>query len=566
MKSLKGNLMFQKIGKKQKITKNYIQASAKDKNETFQTRFLNNTISKEVIYHSSSNLKHLGMGKFKATSDDPNFLLRLPVGQKALSISFNVQSENADCLSVLYFSYNKKKQFSENNKLILGKTDGQEHVKHLVFPTPIYWLRLDPVDSMENFVVIKMEIHLTSDNIPASLCEEVKKYQKLSAKDDLKELRKKANDQMWQISNTVVFITHEVSGTGAPLLCRKMSASARRGGMHTVIMSLNDSEDTQMVQYFSDDCDTLLICRNNEEIRHYSMGLSAIGMRCAVLNSVASGAALRHFHDAGFKTVCLIHEMYSALKILQVERWMEDYSLYADKVVFPATCVRDEFIHFGGKISEKAVVIPQGYYKGIFLKADSKNKVKTMKKLGIPDGAKIIIGTGSINFLKGVDLLLLIARELQRRVTAEYHFLWLGTSNDERYNIGLQNQMFRMKLVDRFHLIGYVSDDTEYMNLLAMCDAFALVSREDSYPSVLIEAMACEVPVVAFRESGGAQDLLADGRGFLIDYMDIRKYAQILDYICHESVFANNIKARAKKHIMDKCDFDDYVKHILMLI
>lgn len=552
--------MFEKIKNSLKSGKQNIQ---KDIFEDSLFQFLQNDISKRIVYYSSTDIYDKGNNNLVAISNDPYFILHLPNGQTELSISLQIQSANMDCISALYFSYDKNQYFSEKNKLIFGNADGKLKKKHLIFPQPVYWLRLDPVDSAVDFNIIKVDIRVTGEEIPATEREEVNLLQKTSLRDAILKLNETALIQSWRNSRAIVFVTHEMSGTGAPLLCRKMSSMARRLGMRTVILSLSDCADNTIKQQFAADCDMLLICRQSEDIEYASKELFNLNINCAILNSVASGVALRYFNAAGFVTVCLIHEMKSSLKILQAQRWIKDFSLYADKVVFPASCVRDEFILFGGNVGEKSVILPQGYYKDIEPKVESSYKIEFMNKLGISMEAKLIVGAGSINFRKGVDLLPLIMLELQRLDNTEYHFLWLGTSSGEEYNICLQDQITRMNLSDRFHFLGYLSDEKEYMNLMSICDVLALVSREDPYPSVMIEAMNCNVPVVAFRGSGGADDLFAEGRGYLADYMNIPQYAQIIHRICNVQGFADDTKMRAKEYIKSHNDFKKYVKSIL---
>ena len=519
----------------------------------------------KIIYISSSSIKPLGGACFEATDNDPWFLLKLPCGQAAISLNLQIQSENSDCTCAVYFSLDRNKNFTEKNKLTLGNADGKLNEKHLVFPAPVYWLRLDPIDQAEKFTIFKFDICITDSDLPASVREEIGEIKQLSTSESLLRLNNIATEQGWENGGLVVFVTHELSGTGAPLLCRKMSSAARQIGRHTVIISLSGRNNAQVISQFDKDCDMLLICQENQDINQFVDELSKLGAVLAVLNTVVSGRVLRCFHETGFFCICLIHEMRGALKILRARGWIGNFSAYADKVVFPAQCVRDDFLSFGGDVAQKSVILPQGYYKDIVNKVDSAYKAKMKEKLGIPEGAKLIIGAGSINFRKGVDLLPLIAKELYRLGDTECHFIWLGTSTDEQYEIGLQEQIMRMRLSDKFHLMGYVADEQEYMKLFSICDVLALVSREDPYPSVMIEAMAANIPVVAFSESGGAEELLAEERGYLVDYMDIHQYALTLHRICYEPGLADGVKARAKEYIRRHGDFKEYVDQILNL-
>jgi len=63
---------------------------------------------------------------------------------------------------------------------------------------------------------------------------------------------------------------------------------------------------------------------------------------------------------------------------------------------------------------------------------------------------------------------------------------------------------------------------------LRQLDALALLSREDPYPVVALEAGAMAIPTVCFRHSGGIADLADQGYGVPVDYLDLEAFAAAL--------------------------------------
>jgi len=55
-----------------------------------------------------------------------------------------------------------------------------------------------------------------------------------------------------------------------------------------------------------------------------------------------------------------------------------------------------------------------------------------------------------------------------------------------------------------------------------------LLSREDPYPVVALEAGAMAIPTVCFRHSGGIAELAEQGYGVPIDYLDLDGFAAAL--------------------------------------
>jgi glycosyltransferase involved in cell wall biosynthesis len=63
---------------------------------------------------------------------------------------------------------------------------------------------------------------------------------------------------------------------------------------------------------------------------------------------------------------------------------------------------------------------------------------------------------------------------------------------------------------------------------LRQLDALTLLSREDPYPIVALEAGAMAIPTVCFRHSGGIAELADQGYGVPIDYLDLDAFAAAL--------------------------------------
>lgn len=162
----------------------------------------------------------------------------------------------------------------------------------------------------------------------------------------------------------------------------------------------------------------------------------------------------------------------------------------------------------------------------------------------------------------GVDAKLFFA--LNSRLTAtKPYILCVGRLDDPRKNIKLLLEAFsRLQaelsqidlvtagagrppadywaLVERMGLQSRVRhiqspDRDELVSLYQRATAFALTSDEEGFGMVIIEAMACGVPVVATR-SGGPDGIISDGKdGFLVPLDDAALMAERLALLCRDS-------------------------------
>lgn len=130
------------------------------------------------------------------------------------------------------------------------------------------------------------------------------------------------------------------------------------------------------------------------------------------------------------------------------------------------------------------------------------------EKLNIPSEAFLWVMSGSTNLRKGFDLV----PDLLAHLPENHHLLWLGAS----LPTGLRTYVLnRVKQENRnFSMSGELRDN--YYDYLNAADGFVLLSREDPFPLVMLEAAYLQKPIVSFA-SGGASEFILPGMGQVID-------------------------------------------------
>lgn len=528
-------------------------------------------LDKGIFYVASKHITRTTEGRLNATGDDPQLIFWIPYARKKLSFTIQVAMQNQPATVVVYYSHSRLMRFDEQHKLVLTNQDDGKHQVDCSFDRSVTWIRIDPVDAAGLFEInalsiIFLENKHTADNL-IDLTSGNGRYNYLTR---LRNIKSHMRSGFWKPDNVIVFVTHEISGTGAPLLCRKISSQIRKMNMRCIIISLTEPHQ----QNFGDktalenDCDELFICPTNESCNDLIRQLARVGVRLALLNTVLSGKVVHIFKNNGFNVVSLIHEMKSSCKILRAESSIKQISDLSDVIIFPAKCVMDDFLSFGHPVMGKCLIRPQGFYKNVEYSIDNKSRLQLIDQLCLPTHTQFVCGAGSINFGKGVDLLAMIAKKLveQENGSIEFHFFWIGSTNAPEYAIWVKDQIERMGLSERFHFIGYISDDSKYVQYLSASLIYALVSREDSFPSTMVEAMAWHVPVIAFKGSGGAEETLSEERGFLTDYLDIDTYADIICQIGNGQRSVASVVEKASIYVQRELSFSIYVEFLMAVL
>jgi glycosyltransferase involved in cell wall biosynthesis len=102
----------------------------------------------------------------------------------------------------------------------------------------------------------------------------------------------------------------------------------------------------------------------------------------------------------------------------------------------------------------------------------------------------------------------------------------VGRVDDEGYARRLQERAAELGIGDDVYFSGYREDALPY---IANADVFALASTTEGASMVLVEAMACGVPVVSADCPVGPRELLGDGRyGLLVPVGDVPAMAEAL--------------------------------------
>jgi len=120
---------------------------------------------------------------------------------------------------------------------------------------------------------------------------------------------------------------------------------------------------------------------------------------------------------------------------------------------------------------------------------------------------RVVLSVGRFVPIKNMALLVDALARL-RQVDAAAHLLLVGEGPDQR---ALQQQAVRLGVADAVTFVGYIPQD-QMAPYYRAADVFALASEFDNSPNVVLEAMACGLPVVA-TEVGGVAEYVIDERG-----------------------------------------------------
>jgi glycosyltransferase involved in cell wall biosynthesis len=292
--------------------------------------------------------------------------------------------------------------------------------------------------------------------------------------------------------------------------------------------------------------------------------LAGRGFAQAIVNTTAAGRAVPVLGAAGIAAVQLVHELPRLIREKHLAESARAGLTQARSVVFPSPFVRDQVLEeLGLAVAEKHVLRPQGVYRDLSAPADARARIRA--ELGLAEEDRLVLGMGYADLRKGFDLFLQLWRLMQWRGRRRTAFCWLGAM-DPQMQAWLAEEIAAAKATGLFHMPGHRDDVGSF---LRAADAFALTSREDPFPSVVLEAMAAGLPAFAFDRAGGIPDLLrAQEPGCVVPYGDVTAMAEAMGALLRPGAEPEQRRREAearRKLIAHRFAWRPYVRDLLRL-
>jgi len=188
-----------------------------------------------------------------------------------------------------------------------------------------------------------------------------------------------------------------------------------------------------------------------------------------------------------------------------------------------------------GIASKKVTVIPNGIDTKAFFPATS------------PNGRTDIIFIGNLIELKGLDLLIRAFHQISKKAWS----INLKIIGDGPHKQKLISLATALGIVDRIQFLG-PKKNSEIAQVLATARLLCLPSRQEGFGVVLIEALACGVPVVGARTGGIVDIVTSEDIGFLFEPEDVDDLALKLETALQKKWDRNVIRQAGLRYSWDR--------------
>ena len=251
-------------------------------------------------------------------------------------------------------------------------------------------------------------------------------------------------------------------------------------------------------------------------------------------------------------------------EIIENPKWLIKFlgwllNRYSNKIIVVSEAVKKSW----GKYvpQEKLQLI----YSGIDYLPYLQHSHKLKEELNIDQDNLIIGMIGRVHYWKGQDYFLQIANELNKRMDGITYVMIGDAFPGYEY---LYRQL--ASIIKEGHLERVVKDlgyRTDVAELLSGFDIFVLPSTlPDPFPTVLLEAMASGIPVVATRQGGALEMIEENITGCIIDLNAPFEASLQIEKLIHNKALRTQLGEAGRKKVMSSYSADAFEKKMLKIL
>lgn len=375
---------------------------------------------------------------------------------------------------------------------------------------------------------------------------------------------------------TILIVSHDASRTGAPILAWNICEHLKdKFNVITLLLGPGNIEC-----YFEDSCTIMFgptsISSRNTAYAEFIINKITDNYKIsyAFVNSMESRHVLEPLHNKHIPSIFMIHEFFSDLTHCSYEDFVMGL-VWSGTTVFSANIVRENAKkHLGfydQKLLDSSIILNQGKSKVPSSYNISLNDKLTLSYISEElcnkgtEKSFIVLGGGTVQSRKGVDLFFETALEVKKISDAPIIFIWFGHECGKDYYNSIRKFIKNDALKENCYLFDPIEN---FEDVYKFTDLFFMSSRSDPLPNVAIDAMHHSIPVICFSGTTGIEEILRKNEQAaqcVVSHLNTKEAALKILNIYESKALQKNL-SNAMKDLYKSCfEMSQYVHKLLDL-
>jgi teichuronic acid biosynthesis glycosyltransferase TuaC len=227
---------------------------------------------------------------------------------------------------------------------------------------------------------------------------------------------------------------------------------------------------------------------------------------------------------------------------------------HADRITTVSKETKKYVLRLGAD-KTKTSVIYNGVDTDLFRPA---NKNQSRKKLGLPNNRKIVLSVRRLVYKNGLDTLIESVPKVAQK-HPDVLFVVAGKGPSRKL---IEDRIKELGISQNIKLAGFVPDEQLPLYYDA-ADIFMLPSASgEGLPLVLLEAMACGVPVIATKVGGTPEIVNHMKNGVLVPPIDTEAMAEATSKLLSEEKLRTTIGEEARRNVENRFTWTENVRQL----
>ena len=196
---------------------------------------------------------------------------------------------------------------------------------------------------------------------------------------------------------------------------------------------------------------------------------------------------------------------------------------------------------------------------GVDIDFFKKNHAIERNDFGLDDGTNIILYVGRLVPEKGLMYLV----QSMSKIIYKHEKTIFVFAGEGAYRKNMEKQCMEMKISEHVMFLGSL-DAFDLVKWYSIADIFALPSLSEGRPTVIYEAMSCELPIIA-TDVGGVSEQVENGyNGFVVKPRNSNALVNSITYLLENDDLRKDMGRNSRKRIIEQgWTWDNHAKNVV---